>query len=152
MARAWQVRASVQRWIGDRITLDTGLVPADQVAYQARQESSPNEWRFHWSGEIPGGRDQTWRQLVQVDRCRADGDEAALAIECGQLLETLGLTVPGRGVAVGLYAWPDDGTRQVGTASVSRLSGKGWDTVPDPAQRLGHLRAIITLAVDYSPS
>lgn len=150
MANHMQVRASVNRWLGDRITLDPTLNPADRIAYQGVQGQQANEWHVSWDAERDGGSDQSFSRLFQILRARDDGDEIALERELADLMTMLGLDRPGRGATVTVYDYPDDEHTGIGTAIVRRQGGKGWAYLPDPANRPEHLRAALTLQVDYT--
>jgi hypothetical protein len=148
MADAYQARASVNRWLGAVLPIDPRL-PGDWVAYQVSQDVRGNEWRAHWDAERDGPSDQAFSRLVQVDRRRTDGDEVALERELVAAVAAMGLDRPGRGRLVPLYDYPDRPAVLLGYAVVERLRDAGWQVLPDPVQRPGHLRAVITLSVSY---
>lgn len=151
MANPFQVRASVNAWLGSVLPVNPGLT-GDQVAYQAIQEARANEWRVHWDSERLGEVDQGWSRLVQIDRSRGDGDENALEQELAQALILLGLTWPGKGRVVQVFDYPDNPGDLVGSAIIRRFRGDGWEMLPDPEDRPGQLRATITLQVEYDAS
>lgn len=148
MASAFQARASVNRWLSERLPLDFST-EGDRVAFQAAQEAEPTEWRVFWDGELEGEPDQAFSRMVQIDRVRADGDENALEQDLAAAMDACGLTWPGRGAAVPLYDYPADPEIRIGTATLRRLNGDGWRIIPDPADRPSHVRATITLVVTY---
>lgn len=145
-----QVRASVNRWLGGLITTDPNLTPTDRIVYQGLQGQQANEWHIAWDAERDGGSDQSFSRLFQIIRGRADGDEIALERELADLMTMLGLDRPGRGATVTVYDYPSATSTSIGTAIVRRQGGKGWAYLPDPANRPEHLRAVITLQVDYT--
>ncbi len=150
-AKAFQVRASVSKWLEAAIVLDQTVTPADRIAHQAIQGQQPNEWHISWDGEQDGMLDQGFSRLLQITRSRADGDENAFEIEAALLIEALGLNRPGAGVSIPVYDWPDNGTTAIpGSITIRRLANAGWVQLPDPGQRPNDIRAALTLQVDYS--
>lgn len=149
MANAFQIRASINAWLGTVLPLDGGA-SGDQVAYQATQAQRGTEWRVHWDAERDGHADQAFRRLVQIDRLRSDGDEIALEKNWVAALAAMGLTTPGATAKVTVYDYPAVSLTSIGTARVRRLDGKGWQMLPDPPGRVGQLRSTITLQIDYA--
>lgn len=149
MSSAAQIRSSVNRWLGAVLPVNSTLDPADRIAYQGIQGQQGNEWHIAWDSERKSSTDQHFSRLFQIVRCRQDGDEVALETELAAALTAMDLTIPGLGEAVTVYDYPTRPTVAIGTAIVRRQNGVGWAYLPDPGVRPGHLRAVITLQVDY---
>jgi hypothetical protein len=149
VANAYQVRASVNRWLDSLIPLNPDLTPADTLATQGMEGQTANEWHIAWDSERDGEFDQAWTRIFQIVRSRSDGDEIALDAELAACLTALGLDFPGRGALVPIYDYPA-GSAVLTQAVVRRQSGRGWRYLPDPGDRPEYLRAAITLTVSYS--
>lgn len=150
MANPMQVRASVNRWLDGLFVLDASLKPDDRKAWQGIQGQQSNEWHVSWDAERDGRADQNCSRLFQITRARADGDEIALERELSALMATMGIDRPGRSAAVTVYGYPAAVNAPIGTALVRRFRSEGWKYLPDPGDRADHLRAVLTLQVEYT--
>lgn len=147
---AYQVRASISKWVLDNITLDTTLRNPIDCRADPKKDRVANEWRLYWDEDQESPiADSAYRRIIQIDRLRNDGDVIALEIEMGALFEALGLIKPGVFASVPVYDFPDNRTTEIGFCRVGRMENRGYKMLPDEARRPNQLRAVVSLVADY---
>ena len=148
MAKAFATLASINAWLGLLLPLDQNL-DGDQVAFQASQDRRANEWRVHWGPETGSTISAMFERVVQIDRARADGDEMALEQELAAVLVAMELDQSAAVALVPVNDYPDAPGIPIDTARVMRLEDRGWERLPDLASRATHLRATLSLRIEY---